>query len=234
MNEFKLPTGFVPAREATKLLHVKSGTLRNWAEAGKIEYIKKGDKGSHRYYNIKSFFEKRGFGTDEDGKTENISVEKPRRFICYCRVSTRNQKDDLERQVQFLKQSYPNHEFITDIGSGLNFKRKGLQTILELAHRGEIQELVVAHKDRLCRFGFEIVEFVITKFSNGQITILDNSEVSKEQELVNDILSIIIVFSARVNGLRKYQTNIQTEFRNRELENEKNTVLSNTNPKEVS
>ena len=108
--------------------------------------------------------------------------------------SSRGQKDDLERQEKYLKVRYPTNEFITDIGSGLNFKRKGIKTILEYAYRGEIEELVVAYKDRLCRFGFEIFEFVISEFSKGRIIILNNRTVSKNEEFVSDILSIINVF----------------------------------------
>jgi putative resolvase len=209
MNEKEIPAGYFPAREATKLLHVVSGTLVLWEQQGKIKCIRKGGKGSHRYYDIKSFFEARGIG----GETSVPEKEPIRRKICYCRVSSRGQKDDLERQEQYLKERYPAHEFIKDIGSGLNFKRKGIKAILEYSYKGEIEELVVAHKDRLCRFGFEIFEFVISKFSKGRIIILDNSTVSKNEELVSDILSIINVFSARVNGLRKYKTSIQAEFK---------------------
>jgi len=210
MNGKEIPAGYFPAREATKLLHVVSGTLVLWADQGKIKYIRKGGKGSHRYYDVKSFFEARGIG----GETNEPQTESPpRRKICYCRVSSKGQKDDLSRQEQYLKELYPTYEFIRDIGSGLNFKRRGIKTILEYSYKGEIEELVVAHKDRLCRFGFEIFEFVISKFSKGRIIILDNSTVSKNEELVSDILSIIDVFSARVNGLRKYKTSIQTEFK---------------------
>jgi predicted site-specific integrase-resolvase len=96
-------------------------------------------------------------------------------------------------------------EIITDIGSGLNFKRKGLKTILERAIAGDIKELVVAHKDRLCRFGFELLEFIISKYSNGTIMVLDDKTSSTETEFANDILQILTVFSARLNGRRKYK-----------------------------
>ena len=135
MDGKELPSGYFPAREAAKLLHVPSGTLRFWAEEGSIKYIRKGGYGSHRYYDVKSFFETRGIG----GETNVPQKEPTRRKICYCRVSSRGQKDDLERQEQYLKQRYPTHEFIKDIGSGLNFKRKGIKTILEYSYKGEIR-----------------------------------------------------------------------------------------------
>jgi predicted site-specific integrase-resolvase len=121
-------------------------------------------------------------------------------------VSTRNQKDDLQRQVEYVGSLYPEGtEIITDIGSGLNFKREGLKTILERAIAGDIKELVVAHKDRLCRFGFELLEFIISKYSNGTIMVLDDKTSSTETEFANDILQILTVFSARLNGRRKYK-----------------------------
>ena len=94
---------------------------------------------------------------------------------------------------------------------GLNFKRKGLKTILEYAYRGEIEELVVAHKDRLCRFGFELVEYPITVFSKGKIVVLNNSQSSPHEELTEDLLAILTVFSARSNGLRKYKSSIEKD-----------------------
>jgi predicted site-specific integrase-resolvase len=195
-----------------------------WSERGEIECVRVGGKGTHRYYNIKSYLEKRGIKTSDE---PNTRVNEIRRKICYCRVSTRNQKDDLERQVQFLKGLYPTYEFIADIGSGLNFKRKGLKTVLEYAIRGEIQELVVAHKDRLCRFGFDLIEWIINTHSKGQIIVLNNHSVSKNEELVQDILAIITVFSARVNGLRKYKTTIQTDLGNKTHESNENPIRPN-------
>jgi putative resolvase len=227
MSKDEIPCGWIPAREATKILHTSSGTLRKWSDEGNIKCIRKGGRGSHRYYDVKSFFEVRG-------ATSQSEETKLRRKICYCRVSSRGQKDDLERQEQYLKERYPTNEFIKDIGSGLNFKRKGIKTILEYAYRGEIEELVVAHKDRLCRFGFELFEFVISKFSEGRIIILDNRSVSKNEELVSDILSIINVFSARVNGLRKYKTSIQAEFGKEVLKNDESKVVSNIKTEEHS
>ena len=204
MNDQEVPIGYVQTSEARKLLHISASSLRIWGDEGKIECIRKGGKGTHRYYNVKSFLENKGAIKREPEKT--------RRKVCYCRVSTRNQTNDLERQEQYLRTRYPTHEFIKDIGSGLNFKRKGLKTILDYAHNGELEELVVAHKDRLCRFGFDLIEYFVTEFSKGKIIILNDRKSSKNEEFVEDILSIITVFSARINGLRKYKTSIQSEL----------------------
>ena len=101
--------------------------------------------------------------------------------IAYVRVSTNGQKDDLERQIKYMKKKYPNHKVIEDIGSGINFNRKGLRKIIKLAIEGKIKELVVAYKDRLTRFGFELIEDLIKEYSNGKIIIL-NKKRKKNQK----------------------------------------------------
>lgn len=224
-----IPNGYVRAQEASKFLHVSGTTLRYWATKGRIKFIRGEGKRTHRYYDIKSFIDS---GESRSGSLNVTKPEQIRRKICYCRVSTRNQKDDLGRQEAFLREKYPDYEVIRDIGSGLNFKRKGLKTILEFACRGELEELVVAYKDRLCRFGFDLVEFIIEKFSNGRIVILNNRESSKNEEFVSDILSIITVFSARINGLRKYRTSIQTEFGGKDTKNDESKIQTNNGTEE--
>ena len=203
-----LPDGYISPKDARKYLGVTSNTLRVWADQGRIECVKTGKEGSHRFYKIKNFLE----GCSNQPKPKQEEKKPERRKICYCRVSTRNQKDDLGRQEEYLRSRYPNHEYIKDIGSGINFKRKGLKTILEQAFKGNIEELVVAHKDRLCRFGFDVFKFIIEELSGGKIVVLDDSKSSPEQELVSDVLSIINVFSARINGLRKYKTKIKHDL----------------------
>jgi predicted site-specific integrase-resolvase len=105
----------------------------------------------------------------------------------------------------------PNHEIISEVGSGLNMKRKKLQIIIDEAIQGKINEVVVAHKDRLARFGFELIENIIVNYSHGKVTVLNKAILSPEQEITQDLLSIINVFSARVNGLRKYKKQIKDE-----------------------
>ena len=136
--------------------------------------------------------------------------EKERRKVCYCRVSSRKQRDDLERQVEFLREKIPGCEIITDIGSGLNFKRKGLTSLLESVCRGDVQEIVVAHKDRLCRFGFDLIKWLV-EFHNGRVLVLDNTTLSPNEELVDDMLAIVHVFSCRINGFRKYKSKIKED-----------------------
>jgi hypothetical protein len=104
-----------------------------------------------------------------------------------------------------MRLKYPNHEIVTDIGSGLNYKRKGLQTILDDAMRGAVEEVVVAHKDRLCRFGFELIQRVVEN-NQGRIVVCNSVVGSPNDELVDDITSILHVFTCRFYGRRQYAT----------------------------
>lgn len=181
----------LPSRKATKILGIHQNTLRRWANQEKIKYFK--TQAGQRLYDV-----------------DSLLNNKKKHNICYCRVSSSKQKDDLERQVEYVKNRYPNHEVITDIGSGINFKRKGLTAILELANQGDIGEVVVAHKDRLCRFGFEIIEWIINK-NGGKLVVLEDVSLSPQEELTQDLLSIIHVFSCRMHGLRKYSSQIKKD-----------------------
>ncbi|OQW90387.1 MAG: DNA invertase [Beggiatoa sp. IS2] len=180
---------YVNTRTACNRLGVHSNTLRNWDRDGKIKTMR--TPGGIRLYDLDS-------------------LESDRRKFIYARVSSRNQKDDLNSQIEYLKTRFPNHELIEDIGSGLNFKRKGLNTLLELVMSGQVSEIIVTHKDRLCRFGYELIEAIATK-NSCKIMVLDESKLSPQAELVNDLLSIIHVFSCRLYGLRKYSRKIKED-----------------------
>jgi len=184
-----MPTKFYTSREAARILDVCPNSLRKWADNGEINCIR--TKSSQRRYDVDSYIGK---------STTSIT-------ICYCRVSSHKQRDDLERQVEFLQNQYPTAEFVRDIGSGLNFKRKGLKTILERAMSGTNITLVVAHRDRLARFGIDLIRQVIEQ-SGGKLVVLDETLLSPEQELTNDLLNIVHVFSARMHGLRSYKKQI--------------------------
>ena len=137
-------------------------------------------------------------------------------------MSSRNQLDDLHREIEFFNRpEYSNYISLQDVASGLNFKRKGLCTILESAIRGTIGEVVVAHKDRLCRFGFELIEFIVSK-GGGKITIIGNESIKSDQEeLTEDLLSIVHIFSCRQMGKRKYKRkNINENIENTTEPNE--------------
>jgi predicted site-specific integrase-resolvase len=120
-------------------------------------------------------------------------------------VSTLGQKSDLIHQVELMREKYPEYEIIQDIASGLNFNRPGLNKIIKMALNKEVSELVVMYKDRLARFGFELIETIIRESSGGKIIIVNNNDDSPEEELTKDLVSIINVFSSKLNGLRKYK-----------------------------
>lgn len=196
-----IPAGYLSNEQTCRLLNVAGNTLRAWAEQGKINFLRSGGKGTHRRYDVREFVLRNGSGVISPDQTSTPV----RKTICYARVSTRTQTDDLQRQVEFMREKYPTYEFITDIGSGLNYKRKGLKAILECASKGQLQELVVAHEDRLCRFGFELLELVFQLTSNAKIVVLEQTNCSPQEELVKDLLNITTVFAARINGKRKYK-----------------------------
>lgn len=105
-----------------------------------------------------------------------------------------------------MKKRYPNHDLIEDIGSGMNLNKRGIRKIIKLAIENKLDELVVAYKDRLTRFGFELIEDLIKEYSNGKIIILHKEENEEpEEELVKDVLQIMNIFVAKMNGLRKYK-----------------------------
>ena len=185
---------YLRPEEASKLLKVTNQTLVNWDRDGKIKCIR--TKGKHRRYLLGDLIP---FLPNKD----NIKLCNKRR-ICYCRVSTASQKEDLERQVAYFRGKYRDYEIIKDIGSGINFKRKGFNSILDSALKGNISEIVVTHKDRLCRFGFDLIERIILEQSNGKIVVLNQTTTSPQEELINDLISIITVFSSRLYGLRSH------------------------------
>jgi len=128
-------------------------------------------------------------------------------LVCYCRVSSYQQKDDLQRQVEYIGDKYPEAEIIKDIGSGLNYKRKGLKALLQRAMSGESITLMVAHRDRLARFGIELITRVIES-NGGKVVVLKQDSLSPEQELTADLLNILHVFSCRMQGFRNYKKQV--------------------------
>ena len=109
-----------------------------------------------------------------------------------------------------MRERYPDAEIVRDIGSGLNFKRKGLLAILERLHQGDKLRVVVAYRDRLARFGTELIETLLER-NGGELVVLNQRDLSPEEELTTDLLAILTVFSARVNGLRRYRKEIKED-----------------------
>jgi len=180
---------YIPSREAAKLLGLHPNTLRQYADEGKIKAIRTAS--GQRRYDADSYIRESAGAV----------------VVCYCRVSSRAQRQDLRHQVAFMEELYPGAEVVTDIGGGLNFQRKGLIALLERLHRGDKLRLVVAHKDRLARFGFDLIRWQVER-NGGEVVVLDRNDHSPEQELTEDILAILHTFSCRLYGLRRYRNAI--------------------------
>ena len=170
-------------------------TLRNWDKNGKLKPVRVEDTG-YRYYSQEQLNHFLG-----------LKLEKQinKKIIGYCRVSSHKQKDDLERQIENVKtymyaKGYQ-FEIITDIGSGINYNKKGLNQIIDMVTNSEVEKIVVLYKDRLIRFGYELIENLCNKFGTI-IEIIDNTEKTEQQELVEDLVQIVTVFSCRLEGKR--------------------------------
>ena len=192
------PNFLVTPREAAKALGVNPRTLARWSEDGPIKTIK--TEAGQRRYDIAEYLKQKS-GTTELAR---------RSTVLYARVSTSSQRDDLKRQTEALTTNYPGSEVITEIGSGLNFRQRKLNAILERIISGDIQCLVVAHKDRLTRFGFDLIEWLCEKF-DCKLVVLYQQKHSPQAELVQDMLSVVHCFSSRVYGLRKYEKKLRED-----------------------
>jgi predicted site-specific integrase-resolvase len=164
-------------------------TLQNWANDGKIDYIR--TEGNWRKYNLDKYL--------------NDNDLLPKLKVCYCRVSSYDQKEDLSRQIKFLKKKYPKHQVITDIGSGINFKRKGLLKLLNLAIENKLDEVVITYKDRLCRIGYDLIEHILKIYSNTKIIFENIENKSSQQQITEDLIEIITVYSSKLYGSRSYK-----------------------------
>jgi putative resolvase len=199
MNEKK----FVSIGEASILTGLDPQTIRKFADSNQIKCYKT-FSGQRRFdkayleqmYNPTSLIQK-------EAEPKKIN------FI-YARVSSKKQLEDLTRQIDYIKgkrSEYSTYTIISDIGSGLNYKKTGLQTILDASLQRTIGEVVIAHRDRLCRFGFNLIQNIIEK-CGGKIIVLDEDrEKSTEQELSEDLLSIVHIFCCKQMGKRKYGKN---------------------------
>ena len=187
---------YVTPKIACQMLGVHYQTLRNWDKKGQIETTR--TPGNKRLYNVKKYLKDNNIKIEDETKNE-------KRRVCYCRVSTHGQSDDLKTQVELMEKLYPNHEILSDIGSGINFKRKNFTKIIDYGIKGELEELVIAYKDRLCRISYELIEHILKTYSNTEIIIINDEDKSPEEEVVDDLIQIVTVFSSRVYGLRSYK-----------------------------
>lgn len=180
-------------REAIQETGLSDKTLRKYADDGHIR--SKRTPTGQRLFDVESW----------------VNGERAERVICYARVSSQKQRHDLTRQVEALRATHQEAELVQDVGSGLNFKRKWLRAILERSMRGEKLTVVVAHRDRLCRFGFELVSWVLQQNDGKVVVLSEASNLRPTQELTQDLLSVLGVFAARMHGLRKYRGAIKED-----------------------
>ena len=194
-------TNYKP-KDFAELLNVSVKTLQRWDRDGVL--IAKRTPTDRRFYTYDQYLDFKG-----------VKNNSTRKIIIYTRVSTNNQKDDLLNQVNFL-QNFINakgiivDEIIQDIGSGLNYKRKKWNELLDEVMENKIDMIIVSNKDRFIRFGFEWFERFVGKFDT-KILVVNNELLSPQEELVQDIISILHVFSCRIYGLRKYKKRIKED-----------------------
>lgn len=190
-------------KEFAELIGVSVKTLQRWDNDNKLKAYR--TPTNRRYYTYEQYLKYTG-KTDANDK---------RKIVIYTRVSTSNQKDDLKNQVDFLRQ-YANakgiivDEVIEDYGSGLNYNRKKWNKLIDECMENKVKTIIISHKDRFIRFGYDWFERFLNKFEVSFI-IVNNESLSPQEELVQDIISILHIFSCRIYGLRKYKNKIRKD-----------------------
>ena len=185
-------------KDASVFFGVSSGTVRNWAKSGNLPYEL--TCGGHRRFAVDELHRAK---TAQDNQ-QHLEKKKEKidgGGVIYARVSSGKQKDDLQRQVAMLREHYPNYEVFQDIGS----KRKALKRLLGRVQAGLVKQVVVAHRDRLARFGTELIEWLFVQ-GGANLIVMDSSTKSRDQELTEDLMAIVTVFSCRFNGKRRYKS----------------------------
>lgn len=186
-----------------KRVNISTATLRRWDKNKKL--IAKRHKSGHRYY-------------DESDVRNllNITPLEERQVIVYCRVSSYGQKEDLDSQVKAMDaycaaKGISVDNLIKEVGGGMNFKRKHFLTLMDDVTNGKVSHLIVAHKDRLARFGFDYFAH-LCEVNGCQLTVVNQESLSPEKEMVDDLMSIIHTFSCRLYGLRRYKKQIKKDL----------------------
>ena len=201
MNTFNIKN-YKP-KDFAELLGVSVKTLQRWDREGILKANR--TPTDRRYYTYAQYLQFKGIQTENDRRD----------VVIYARVSTRNQKDDLQNQVKFLKQ-FCNakgmivNQCMEEFGSGLNYNRKKWNKLLEDVMENNIKTIVISSKDRFIRFGYDWFEKFCEKF-HTKIMIVNNEALSPNEELVQDMISILHVFSCRLYGLRKYKNQIKED-----------------------
>ena len=183
-------------QEFGKLIGRTTNTLQKWDRKGILKAHR--SPTNRRYYTHDQYLQYRGLVAQEQGLT-----------IVYARVSGVAQKPELANQVNALETYCKQHsitvdEWMSDIGSGLNYKRRRFNRLMEMIELGQVRRLIIAHRDRLVRFGYEYFEAFCERH-HTELVVINGEAMSPEQELVRDLIAIVTVFSARLHGLRSYR-----------------------------
>jgi putative resolvase len=182
---------FVKASIARRHFGCSPSSLQVWRRSGKINCCRVGGTGQWR------------FEVPDNYLDQKVPVVDPEKIgIIYARVSTTKQKKHLDNQIAYLQGIYPTHQVFQDVASGLNYKRQGFKKVLELCLDGKVHEVCITHKDRLCRFSFDLVKFLLKRSGTKIVVDAHVDEASTEPDLADDIISIITVFGARLYGAR--------------------------------
>ena len=196
---------FLSVTKAAQLLGRTTKTLQKWDREGKLRAFRTAT--NRRYYT-----------SDQLSAFLNLKEEKLRTTVAYIRVSSQAQRPDLKNQRASVEEfciasGISNVEFIEEVGGGLNFRRKEFLNLIRRVCNKEVGTLVLAHKDRLTRFGFDLVEF-LCKENGTKIVLLNSEKLSPEAEMVQDLMTIIHCFSSRLYGLRNYKKDVKKALSN--------------------
>lgn len=199
-------TRYVSASKIKERYQISTRTLQRWADSAEVGSVR--TPGGKRLYNE----------IDVDNLFGAIVDTTKKAKICYARVSSHKQESDLERQVLDLKKAFPGHEIISEVGSGLNYNRPKFRALLDRVYRGDVEEVCVAHKDRMCRYGLELVEYMFQQ-SNTKLVVQMQETGDPQAELAEDLLAIVTYFTAKNNGQRGAQKRrLRKEAARREID----------------
>jgi len=188
----------VASKVACNHYNVDDSTLRRWAREGVVPFEK--TVGGHYRYLLPI----------ANSRNTDTSDRNLKPYIIYARVSSKKQEADLARQVKYLSSIHSDYSIVKDVGSGLNYSRKGFQTILEQLFSGNVKRVVVAHQDRFTRFGFDFFQWLFQHFG-AVLDSVDRNTRSREEELLGDVMEVFTVFTARYYGRRKYAADKEDE-----------------------
>lgn len=186
------------ASQITSRFNISRSTLVRWANEGSIKVI--GTTNTRDF--VRKTIGKRMYCFEDVKSKLGVANADERRTILYGRVSSSHQKMDLTRQLEVLQQHFPGGDVYSDVASGINFKRKSFCSILQCVMQGNVERIVVTHKDRLCRFAFDFVEWICGLYNTRIVVCLQDNSQSDTDELSEDLISLVTHFVAKSNVRR--------------------------------